>query len=249
MKDFPAVITKFFRYLSGRGNKNYLRPEELSMSSLKIKKPLLFILPILILTSILFADNVSQSSLTDIYIINSRSDRVNAAKSGSIKILEHNQIEDWANARGLEVIPDRGPLVDNSALYFVDFRGVFSVGPLRKDQHYTLRIDFVKFRSGSTTLSGYVKLYIRDKKGVEHFLMRLDNKELFKEKIFETSIPFRFSYDGDFELILYEYAEVAGIWGIWDIIIYPEGMEIDLIKEIEPEKSDESLKHNLKIFY
>jgi len=197
----------------------------------------------------ILADNEPESSISNIYVINSRSDRVNVSKSGAIKILEKSQIEDWARARGLEIIPDRGPFIDNSALYFSDFRGIFNVGPLKNDKLYILRIDFVKFKRGNTSLFGYVKLYIRDKKGVEHFLIRLDRKELFREKVFETPLPFRFSYEGDFELILYEYAEVPGIWGIWDIIIYPEGVEIDLIKEIEPEKTDESMKHNLKIFY
>lgn len=214
-----------------------------------IRNFLLSTLFILLIIPQILADNEPVSSATDIHVINSRSDRVNASKSGTIKILEKSQIEDWARARGLEIIPDRGPFIDNSALYFSDFRGVFTVGPLKNDKRYMLRIDFVKFRSGNTSLFGYVKLYIRDKQGVEHFLIRLDRNELFREKVFETPLPFRFSYEGDFELILYEYSEVPGIWGIWDIIIYPESVEIDLIKEIEPEKTDESMEHNLKIFY
>ncbi len=219
------------------------------MNSLKIKPLLSPLVLILILTHILFAENSSQFSIKDIYVINSSNDRLNAAKSGSIKILEHSQIEEWAQARGLEIIPDRGPLIDNRALYMTDFRGVFSVTSLKKDMQYMLRIDFVKFRRGNNSLLSHLKLYIRDKNGVEHFLKRLDKNELFDKKIFETSLPFRFSYLGDFELILYEYSEVPGIWGIWDIIIYPENMEIDSIQRIEPETDEESMKHNMKIFY
>ena len=219
------------------------------MSSLKIKNLLLFLVCIFLITPLLFADNSSESSTKDIYVINSRSDKINTAESGSIKILEQSQIEDWARARGLELIPDRGPVIDNSALYLIDFRGIFSVTSLKKEKRYNLRIDFVKFRRGNNSLLSHLKLYIRDKRGFEHFLMRLDKNELFAEKIFETSLPFRFSYEGDFDLILYEYSEVPGVWGIWDIIIYPEDIDIDSINRIEPETSEESMKHNLKIFY
>jgi hypothetical protein len=216
------------------------------MSSLKIKTLLAFLF---IIPPILFADNPSQFSIKDIYVINSLSDRLNTAESGSIKILEHSQIEDWARARGLEIIPDRGPVIDNSALYLLDFRGIFSVTSLKKDKQYKLRIDFVKFRRGNNPLLSHLKLYIRDKKGVEHFLIRLDKNVLFEKKIFETSVPFRFSYEGEFELILYEYSEVPGMWGIWDIIIYPADIDIDSIQRIEPGTDEESMKHNLKIFY
>ncbi len=219
------------------------------MSILKIKILLAILVIIIISTPILYADTSSQSSIKDIYVINFRSDRLNAVESGSIKIIDQSQIEDWARARGLEIIPDREPVIDNSALYLLDFRGVFSVESLKKDKRYNLRIDFVKFRRGNNSFLSHLKLYIRDKNGVEHFLMRLDKKELFEVKIFETSLPFRFSYEGEFELILYEYSEVPGIWGIWDIIIYPEDMDIDSIQRIEPEIDEESMKHNLKIFY
>jgi hypothetical protein len=183
----------------------------------------------------------------EIIIINSTDEKIDIDKSGFVKVIDYDSIHDWGRARGLEIIPDRGPVVDNKAFYFMDFRGVVNISGLRKSENYKLLIDFVKYKKNNSSRLSYVKIFIRDKDGIEHLLAAPDKNELFNEKIFETSLPFRFTYGESFELIIYEYSEIPGTWGIWDMIIYPEKIDVNSIQTIEPETSDKSMKHNLKI--
>lgn len=182
-----------------------------------------------------------------IIIINSPDEKINLHASGIVKFLEYENIYDWARARGLEIIPDRGPVTDNQAFYFMNFRGVINISGLRRGERYNLLIDFVKYKKDTTSFLSYLKLFIRDKNGDEHHLATLDKNELFNEKIFETSLPFRFTYDESFELIIYEYSETPGTWGIWDMVIYPEKVDIQTIHTIEPETPKENMDHNIKI--
>jgi len=182
-----------------------------------------------------------------IIIINSPDDKIDIHKSGFVRFVDYENITDWARARGLEIIRDRGPVIDDRAFYFMDFRGVFNISGLRSSERYTLLIDFVKYKKISHSPLSYVKLFIRDKNGEEHFLTAIDKNELFNEKIFEMSLPFRFTYDESFELIIYEYSEIPGTWGIWDIIIYPETIDINSIQNIEPQNPGENMEHMLKI--
>ncbi len=182
-----------------------------------------------------------------IIIINFPDDRIDISKSGFVKDLDYENIYDWARARGLEAIPDRGPVVDNKAFYFMNFRGVFNISGLKGSERYNLLIDFVKYKKNSNSLLSYIKLFIRDKNGKEHLLAALDKNDLFNEKIFETSLPFMFTYDESFELIIYEYSEIPGTWGIWDMIIYPETVDINSIQNIDPDTPEKSMEHNLKI--
>lgn len=214
------------------------------MISGKLKIPYMLLLFFLLLAA--SCKGYAQSS-EGIIVINSSSEIIDAKKSGRVKILKHENIADWAQARGFELIPDRGPVLNNSAFYFMDFRGVFNISGLSRHKRYILRIDFVKFKKTRDAHLSYIKLFIRDKNGEEHLISALDKNELYNEKIFETSLPFRFTYEESFELIMYEYSEIPGSWGIWDIIIYPENSDINTIEAINPATSEKSMKHDLKI--
>lgn len=210
----------------------------------KIKIPSILLLFCLLLITII---NAYSKGMDDIIVINSQSDLIDIKKSGHVKILNHENITDWAQARGFELIPDRGPVISNSAFYFMDYRGVFNISGLSRHKRYIIRIDFVKFKKNHDSHLSYVKLFIRDKNGEEHLISSLGKNELYNEKIFETSLPFRFIYEEGFELVMYEYSETPGTWGIWDIIIYPENSDINSIKAVDSGTSEKSMKHNLKI--
>lgn len=214
------------------------------MISVKFK---ILVTPLLFFLLLAPVGNVYSQGIESIIVINSHSEMIDVKKSGYVKTLTHENITDWAQARGLELIPDRGPVFNKNAFYFMDYRGVFNISGLSRDKRYILGIDFVKFKKSSYSHLSYLKLFIRDKNGEEHLIASLDKNELYNEKIFETSLPFRFTYEGSFELIMYEYSETPGTWGIWDIIIYPENFDINSIKPINSGIPEKSMKHNLKI--
>ena len=211
-----------------------------------MRRPLIqYLIIILILSSPLYSDD---NLLSDIRIYNSTSEKIHSANIDSLRILTERDIREWAGARGLVLIPDRAPYIDNRALYFTDFRGVIPVESLKRNHRYILQIDFVKFKNLHFNYLSYIKLFIRDSSGSEFELVQLDKGELFDKKMFRITLPRQFTYDGSFELIFYEYSEVPGMWGIWDIIIYPESVDIESIGEIEPEITDEGMQHIFKIF-
>ncbi|HRX47815.1 MAG TPA: hypothetical protein P5120_09875, partial [Spirochaetota bacterium] len=73
------------------------------------------------------------------------------------------------------------------------------------------------------------------------------NRQILKEnKIFETLIPYELSYPGRFDIIVREYSDTPGKWGIWDMIITDN--KIDRIEIIKPDRSEKIKEIVPKIF-
>jgi len=50
------------------------------------------------------------------------------------------------------------------------------------------------------------------------------------KKRFDVSVPFDLSYPGKFDIIIHEYSEKNGNWGIWDIVVTSKKInEIELM--------------------
>ena len=79
------------------------------------------------------------------------------------------------------------------------------------------------------------------------YLIAEVNRQILKEnKIFETLIPYELSYTGRFDIIVREYSDVPGKWGIWDMIITEK--KIDRIDIIKPDRSEKIKEFVPKIF-
>lgn len=159
---------------------------------------------------------VKNSKLTKNHNIIINFNRKNPKKtSGWIGNSQPGDIYRWGRAKGLFLVNDMGPVVDNWTAFISENGAKIQITGLRPDNNYYLWIDFVKFK------------YYTDPKISSRLEITIDNRSTYElvfgkintEKLYKIEIPKELTYDGKINIEFEEFAHNKGIWGIWDLII------------------------------
>ncbi len=189
-----------------------------------------------------FPQNNSEADTMVINSINIRGEKGDIAAES----VDFEYASRWAHSMHLVLLPDSPPAVDSRAFLLTQYQTVIPVSGYKKDLLYSIYFDFFKFSEKDLPFNTILKIYVRDIYGNKRLIGTADSRKMKEKKIFEVSVPFDLSYPGKFDIILNEYSEKTGNWGIWDIIISSKKLnEIEII----PADSTEKIKEiELKIF-
>ena len=160
--------------------------------------------------------------------------------------INYAAISKWAKPQGLNVKMDAPPVIDGVAFYTPDFFADFKVEGYDKNRGYKLYIDFVRFEGETAYINSILKIMGRDSSGKLYIIAEINRKILNEDKIFETLIPYELSYPGYFNIIVREYSDTPGKWGIWDMIITDK--ELEQIELTRPDASERLKEIEPKIF-
>lgn len=183
------------------------------------------------------------SVLQDIIIINPS---YTESAAGRLYRINSAEISKWSKPKGLILKEDAPPVVDGIAFYTPDFFGQFKVDGYDRSRNYKLYIDFVRFSGEIKPVNSLLKIWGRDLSGKMFLIASLNQVFLAEDKIFETLIPYELSSPGRFDIIVREYSDTPGKWGIWDMIITDK--RVDRIEIIKPEASEKMKEIDPKIF-
>jgi hypothetical protein len=188
-------------------------------------------------------EKISNTPVSDIIIINpSEKD----ATTNRLYKINYTEIYKWAKPQGLKVKEDAPPVIDGLAFYTPDFFAEFKVEGYDRNREYKLYIDFVRFENGTLNINSLLKIWGRDYSGKMFFIAEIKKEILEENKIFDAIIPYELSSPGRFDIIVREYSDTPGKWGIWDIIITDK--KIDRIDLIRPDASEKMKEIDPKIF-
>lgn len=185
----------------------------------------------------------NNTPLPDIIIINPSEKDVTTNRLYKIN---YTEISKWAKPQGLKVKEDALPVIDGLAFYTPDFFAEFKVEGYDRNREYKIYIDFVRFEGGKININSLLKIWGRDYSGKMFFIAEIKKEILEENKIFDAIIPYELSSPGRFDIIVREYSDTPGKWGIWDIIITDK--KIDHIELIRPDASEKMKEIDPKIF-
>lgn len=127
-------------------------------------------------------------------------------------------IREWGRSRGLEVIDDRGPIVDGTAAFVGPAGSSIVVTGLSRWMRYRLWIDFVRFRNTRSYPPAMLRLSAEVPGGGTIMLCDLRQGDL-GEGYWYVDLPPEATIRGSAEITFTEYSQRPGLWGVWDIII------------------------------
>lgn len=186
-----------------------------------------------------------QNPETDTIIINSINIITDTGERPAEPVNSREAIK-WAHNNNLTLIRDAAPVTDNSAFLITQFQTFIPVSGYKKDRIYRLYIDFFKFEQNSIPFNTKLKIFVRDSFGNKREIAVADINCMREGKIFEAAIPFELSYTGKFDIILHEYSDRTGNWGIWDIIV--TSRKLTEVEYIPPESTEKIREFEPKIF-
>ena len=166
---------------------------------------------------------------------------INPTYSSSYKnrlyIMNYSEIAKWGKLNNLVPYEDSAPFIDGLAFFMPDFYSEFTVENYDRELIYKIVIDFVKYKGSQKPINSLLKIWGRDISG-RMILIAEINQEILKEReLFEVLIPYELSSPGRFDIIIREYSDTPGKWGIWDIIVTARK-----IQQIDIQKPDISGK-------
>jgi len=160
--------------------------------------------------------------------------------------IDYSDISKWAKNQGLKVKEDSPPVVDSIAFYTPDFFAEFKIENYNRNKEYKLFVDIVRFSGDTIPVNSLLKISGRSSSGKLFHLAAINREYLKENKIFECLIPYELSSPGKFDIIVREYSDVPGKWGIWDIII--TNKKFDTLEIVKPEVSEKIKEIEPKIF-
>jgi hypothetical protein len=155
---------------------------------------------------------------SDTIIINS----INFKKGANdipAEIVNYKDAAEWAYNIGLTLMSDAPPMVDNKGFFIKQLHIEIPVSGYKKDLFYKAYFDFFRYKEKSLTFDSKLKISIKDIYGNIRYVKTADTGCLTGNKMFEIDIPYDLSYTGKFYIVIQEYAQKTGNWGIWDIIV------------------------------
>jgi len=197
---------------------------------------------IIAVSAYIYPQNNSESDTIIINSINIKS----AAGEIAAESIDYKEAAEWAHNIHLTLLPDALPVTDNNAFILTQFQSVIPVSGYKKDLLYNLYFDFFRFNEKNVHFNTKLKIFIRDVYGNKRLIGTADSGKMSGKKIFEVSIPFDLSYPGKFDIILNEYSEKTGNWGIWDIIVTSK--KLDEIDVSPANSSEKTMEIEPKIF-
>lgn len=193
-------------------------PSAITMPLRSIIFIFLFILPIQ--SGIVISGNEA-----DTVIINKLAGPPDTSKDALVNYMSFRDISDWASSFKMTVLEDSPPYVDGTAFFIMHPHIELPVTGLIKGARYYLYIDFVKYRNSRINVASFLKIYIQDIYGKKTLISRYSFSSLFADEKFVAEIPFNLSNPGSFTIIIQEYSDKTGYWGIWDIIVSSKKLE------------------------
>lgn len=187
---------------------------------------------------------------TEIILQNRNTIIINPSSTGSsisrLYGIDYAGIAKWGKPRGLKIKADAPPVIDGMAFYTPDYSAEFRVEGYDRERDYRLFIDFVKYEGKIQPLNSLLKIWGRGASGKMFLVAEINQNILAEDKIFETLIPYELSSPGRFDIIVREYSDTPGKWGIWDMIVTDK--RVDLIEIIRPDASEKMKEIEPKIF-
>lgn len=174
---------------------------------------------------------------SDIIIINPSAGDLTLSR---LYCINYAGIAKWGKPQGVKIRDDAPPVIDGMAFYMPDYSAEFRVEGYDRERNYRLYIDFVKFDGKFKPLNSILKIWGRGPSGKMFLFAEINQDILYENKIFETLIPYELSSTGRFDIIVREYSDMPGKWGIWDMIVTDKSVDrIEIIRPGVPEKMRE----------
>lgn len=187
--------------------------------------------------------NETITELTDTIIINPLPSDQTISR---LYFMDYRGLAAWGKQRGLMIREDALPVVDGMSFFMPDYSAEFKLNGYDREKNYRLIIDFVKYSGNREPLNSLLKIWGRDVHGKLVLIAEVNENVLSKKKIFETLIPYELSSPGRFDIIVREYSDRPGRWGIWDMIVTAK--RADQIETVRPDTSEKMKEIEPKIF-
>ncbi len=187
--------------------------------------------------------NETIAAATDTIIINPLPSEQTISR---LYFMNYNELAVWGKQRGLKLRDDAPPVIDGVSFFMPDYSAEFKVTSYDREKNYRLIIDFVKYEGKRGPLNSLLKIWGRDIHGKLILISEINEKVLSEKKIFETLIPYELSSPGRFDIIVKEYSDLPGRWGIWDMIVTAK--RADQIEMVRPDTSERMKEIEPKIF-
>ncbi len=156
--------------------------------------------------------------------------------SGWDEILDSRTIYNWGRSRGIYLIEDRGPFVDNRAAYVSSRGSKIRLKNIKRGCFYRLWIDFVGFRLyGKRGESEVLRIFIGSEDAGYSLLKVIKFPDLDSSKMQYIDIPYEMTVHDTLVIVFGDYSARNGFWGIWDIIL-TSGRELPSILTRPPKK-------------
>jgi len=130
-------------------------------------------------------------------------------------------IRKWGVSKGLVLIDDRGPVVDDTAAYVGPYRSTIIINGLTRDGSYRLWIDFVRFSPAEKRPGSLLKIFAAAPAGESRCIGSVSFSDI-GDSYYYMDIPRTISASGAVEIRFVEYG-VSGSWGVWDIVVSTVG--------------------------
>ncbi len=155
---------------------------------------------------------------TAVILVNPGSPRAEDCMRGWQLSYGRRHLYDWGRSRGLDIVEDREPVVDNVAAYVSPYGSKIVVPGLTRGKRYRIWIDFVRFRGDGEFPPCMVRITAAGPGGVSIHLADIRPGDL-GEGYYYLDLPLESTIRGGAEISFTEYTPRPGCWGVWDIII------------------------------
>lgn len=193
------------------------------------------VFPLIFLLFLVFPYPAYEQDKPSIIVINPCSGSFEQSMKDWRMPFSRHAIREWGVSRGLKLVDDRGPVVDDTAAYVGPFGSALSIKGLSREGRYRVWIDFVRFRSAGKYPESLLKIFAPGP-GVVPVLIDTVRYSDLNDSYYCVDIPRAISVLGRVEIRFMEYSAVSGCWGIWDIII-TDGGELPRRSDIQGDES------------
>lgn len=155
-------------------------------------------------------------------VINPCSGRYNAFMKDWRMPFNGRTIKEWAASKGLDLMNDREPVVDDTAAYVGPYGSTITINGMSRDGRYRLWIDFVRFTPGEKRPVSQLKIFA-SARNMDSRCISVVRPSDIGDSYYFVDIPQTISARGAVELRFVEYGASSGNWGVWDIIVSAVG--------------------------
>ncbi|MDY6932639.1 MAG: hypothetical protein SVZ03_00275 [Spirochaetota bacterium] len=158
----------------------------------------------------------SEDSISDYLEYNLGSGRDAKYIRGWFRPMSSEEILYWGSGMRLQLIHDKGPIVDNRARFISKLGSHISITGLNYHKRYRIWIEFVIFHNTDNIfIPALLKIIIDGK-----LLRTLKFGSIAEdENPYMIEIPFELTTDGKIDLLFKEQSTSGGFFGVWDIIL------------------------------
>lgn len=157
-----------------------------------------------------------------IVVINPRAGRLQQNMKDWRMPFSRYAIREWGASRGMALLEDRDPVVDDTAAYVGPFGSSIRVSGFSRDARYGIWIDFVRFGTRGAYPDSVLKIYAAAT-GMEPRLVDAFRYSDIHNSYYHADLPAAVTSRGSAEIRFEEFSGAPGAWGVWDIIVTGAG--------------------------